>query len=149
MISILGLDPGLQSGICQLEVSGNNEIEYYWTSELNFLQLGLWLEAEKKWVLDNRPLFAVESFLVTVETGKKSQAPWSLEAIGLSRYFAYKYECDFELTPPSAAKKLITDVVIKGLQLWRPGQIHAMDSVRQALFKLITKYHLLEHALKI
>lgn len=79
---------------------------------------------------------------------KISQQPWSLECIGLIRYFASHYQIPFHLQAPSQAKSLITNDVIKRAGLHVPGQPHAMDATRHALFYLTTKQRVLQECLR-
>lgn len=70
---------------------------------------------------------------------KISQSPWSLEVIGLIRYFAEFHGVPFELVPPASHKNLIGKEVIRRAKLWVPGKPHAMDALSVALWYLVAK----------
>ena len=89
-------------------------------------------------------VFVVEKFTMNC---KITQSPWSLETIGLIRYFAQHYQVPLHLQTPSQAKNLISNDVIKKAELYTPGKVHAMDAIRHALYFLTAKRGLLTNIL--
>lgn len=79
---------------------------------------------------------------------KISPQPWSLETTGLVRYYASHNQIPLYFQSPSEAKNLIKTDVIKRAGLYVPGKGHAMDSVRHALYYLVTKKGLLTGCLR-
>lgn len=79
-------------------------------------------------------LVIVESFIVTPQTAKKSQAPWSLEVIGVLRWLASKYRAGFEMQKPSEAKSFVSNERLRKVGWWhRGGEGHARDALRHLL----------------
>jgi hypothetical protein len=79
-----------------------------------------------------------ERFIVTAQTGKYTQAPWSLEQIGLLRFLCRKYEVKFVLQNVSDAKSFATETRLRHLGWNRPqGAGHARDAQRHLLVYLV------------
>lgn len=90
--------------------------------------------------------FVIERFKMN---SKVSPQPWSLETIGLVRYFAARYQTPLHLQGPSEVKNLIKNDVIQRADLWIPSKGgHQMDAVRHALYYLIIEKGLLKECLK-
>lgn|GEM_PF-5228868 len=83
-----------------------------------------------------------ESFLITINTAKNTQATWSLELIGVARMFSEIYgQQKLVLQQPSAAKRLMSDDMLKVLDWHRPGKGHANDAARHlGMFMLARKW---------
>lgn len=123
---ILGVDPGKKSGVALLDLL----LETCEGEEVAFDAYGSYLES----LVDKyRPAVVSEAFVMNANTIKNTQAPWSLEAIGVARYMAGKYGCPFEVQPQSSAKRFATDERLKRLGWRRPGKGHLADGQRQAL----------------
>lgn len=72
-----------------------------------------------------------ESFIITVNTAKNTQATWSLELIGVARMVSRLYTGqDLVLQSPAAAKRLCSDELLKTLGWYKPGKGHANDAAR-------------------
>ena len=72
-----------------------------------------------------------ESFIITINTAKNTQATWSLELIGCARMVSRLYGGqDLVLQAPSAAKRLMSDDLLKALQWYVPGKGHSNDAAR-------------------
>jgi hypothetical protein len=82
---VVFLDPGKLTGLS----SYNYETGTFKTRELNLLNLGSWLEAYT--LLNDEVSVGWESFRITAATARNTQAPWSLEAIGVARYISANY----------------------------------------------------------
>jgi len=79
------VDPGLTSGIAVWSFAHGNVIE---VKEFDFEELGCYL--------DNMPVQRIgwETFKITERTAKLTQAPWSLEVIGMCRWLALQKNWD-------------------------------------------------------
>lgn len=149
MIHIWAFDPGETTGWCHLSVR-DGEIGVFDSGELDHFSIGNLL-------FDNPTLRAAVSkqdiiqmdFIVEkyVMNSKITQSPWSLETTGLIRYFAKIYNIALHSQTPSQAKSLIKNDVIQRAGLYVPGQGHAMDAVRHALYFLILKKGVLKECL--
>lgn len=140
IIHIWAFDPGLLTGWCHISVH-DGEVGVFNSGETDHLGVGNMLSdnpALKAAV--NRPelevVFVAERFIMN---SKVSPQPWSLETIGLIRYFSAIYQIPLVFQAPSEAKNLIKNDVVKRAGLWIPGQGHAVDSVRHALYYLVKK----------
>lgn len=149
IIHIWAFDPGLVTGWCHISVH-DGEIGVFNSGETDHLGIGNMLSdnpALKAAV--SRPgldvVFAIERFIMNT---KVSPQPWSLETTGLIRYFSAIYEIPLVFQSPSEAKNLIKNDVVKRAGLWVPGQGHAVDSVRHALYYLVKKKGLLTECLR-
>lgn len=149
MIHVFAFDPGETTGWCHLSVH-DNEIGIFDCGELDHFAIGNFL-------FDNQCLRAAVSkqdiiemdFIVEkyVMNSKITQSPWSLETTGLIRYFAKIYNVPLHSQTPSQAKNLIKNEVIQRAGIYVPGQGHAMDAVRHALYFLVVKKGLLKECL--
>lgn len=123
---ILGLDPGKKSGVALLDLM----TETCNGVEVLFEQFGGHTE---RIIAAYRPAVVTEDFVININTVKNTQAPWSLEAIGVARFLAAKYSCPFSKQPQSSAKRFATNDRLDALG-WRiPGKGHLADAQRQAL----------------
>lgn len=72
-----------------------------------------------------------ETFIITVNTAKNTQATWSLELIGVARMVSHLYGGQpLVLQPAAAAKRLMSDDLLKALEWHKPGKGHANDAAR-------------------
>lgn len=150
MTRFIGLDPGKVSGLVSFAVHDDqiSQINHYQLDPINTIQ---YFDQMKDHILTSGEtdiIVCVESFIITPQTGKNSQAPWSLEVIGGTRYFVETAGLSLRMSAPSAHKKLCTDVVLKKAGLYFPGQGHATDAARVALLVAIADHKLLTWALR-
>lgn len=148
LLHIWGFDPGKVTGWSHLSVR-DGEVSLFRTGEADHIEIGD--------MLLNNPAFSHDLYGSDVEIAfvcesykpnpRQTPAPWSLETIGLIRYFASHYNIPFILVQPSEHKSLITDQRIKNAGLWTPGKRHANDSVSIALYYLIKEKGLLTSCL--
>ncbi len=149
MIHMWAVDPGKISGWCHLSVH-EGEVSCFNSGETDHIGIGNMLSDNQALISASNKkeielTIAVEKFVMNA---KISPQPWSLETIGLIRYFAARYQIPFVEVLPSAHKNLISDDVIKRAGLWTPGKGHARDAVSVALWFLIAKRGLLKEYLK-
>ncbi len=148
---ILAVDPGLASGVALLRVTGDSfrsaSVTRIYTGEeqpeeLYPVMTTLYHEVVEPLGVEFKVV--AESFIISQRTVGNSQAPWSLENIGIIKLF-----CDIhlpggrkELTlqSPAEAKKLIDNAKLKRLGLWhRGGEGHANDALRHGVTYLIRR----------
>lgn len=133
---VLGVDPGKMSGIVVLRCA----------DDLSFVEIEL---SEEKGQYETSMRIkeysgmgavdvVMEDFIITMETvKKKSPANWSLELIGVGRFFAQLNGQKFVLQPPSM-KPFCNNDLIRKLGLWVPGGAgHAKDAMRHAIIHLM------------
>lgn len=132
-MQIVSYDPGLTTGVSIYE---DGEI---WGEQFTFRQVGDMLQnLSAPGVMKKDAVVVCESFTINNQTARNSQAPWSLEVIGLIRYFSMVNHLELVFQQPSAAKRLITDEVIKRSGQWVKGKDHQMDALRHLYLYAIT-----------
>lgn len=135
---VLAVDPGKATGVAL----------FGWTKGEEPVLLASWEVVLETYpvvvrdVLSKYPTveFVCEKFTITTETGKKSQAPFSLEMIGITRLLlldAGRDPWNLPLQTPTDAKKIFTNPKIKKMGYWhRGGEGHALDAIRHGLLYL-------------
>lgn len=147
----IGVDPGLVTGLVSFNAQDNETLPLWGIQhwQLDHIAVGVWFDQWKSTngISHQDTIIAMESFIITPGTAKKTQAPWSLETIGMVRYFVETAGLKLRMSAPSAHKKLITDDVLKRAGLWFPGEGHACDAARVALHVAIVDHKLLKKSL--
>lgn len=145
-IAILAVDPGKTSGVAliiwdggpddkpQLVVSEEVTVEAY-AAVIEGALLTAGFDSDKIVV-------ACERFVINQQTVRNSQAPYSLEQIGVLKHlcrvarFAPPPE-DIKFQAPVDAKNMFPNPALKKLEIWhRGGEGHALDAIRHALLAL-------------
>lgn len=142
MTRIVGIDPGLVTGLVSFNVD-EDQIHCLESYELSFMGVGHYLASR----LTKETVVVCEAFLITAQTAKNSPAPWSLETIGLARYFAELNGCQFKLYPPAFHKRLITKEALQKAGLYVSGE-HARDAASVALYNILVEQKLLLYSLR-
>lgn len=137
---VLAVDPGKTTGWCLWD-KDTGDLKFGEEQQFEFCSRAEALIADKS--LD---AVVCEAFIITVATAKKTQAPWSLEIIGLLRYLCEKYEVPFILQTPSDAKRFSTNEKLKSIGWYVRGQGHATDSHRHLLLWAVKNGYISAHA---
>jgi hypothetical protein len=146
MHRIIGVDPGKLTGICSFTVSNEEQlpclVEHF---ELNHMGVGQFFEN----ILRVRnphheTIVACENF----RYDPKKPSTWSLETIGLVRYFCDLGEINMYMQDPHGAKALVPDDVLHRAGLYFTGKGHACDAARHALYFELIKKKLMHWTLK-
>lgn len=136
---IIAIDPGLASGVAHVIV-GPEGFTIVTTDELAPWETGEWLRASLRLVPDpDTTAVVIERFTITAKTAQNSQAPWSLEIIGQSRWIVWDEispERDLILQSVSDSQAAFTNDRLRSFGLWhRGGHGHAVEALRHvALF---------------
>lgn len=78
--------------------------------------------------------FVSESFIITVQTAKNTQAGWSLELIGVMKYIAKLwFKQDVTLQAPNIGKTFGTDTKLRHMGWYTKGAGHANDAARHLM----------------
>lgn len=143
---ILALDPGKKTGLA----SYDRETDTFRSGEADFdetcnylMQPAAMFHPDVMHEVNHGTLDIVsESFLITVNTAKNTQATWSLELIGVARMVSHLYgRQPLVLQAPAAAKRLMSDDMLKTLDWYKPGKGHANDAARHlGMFMLGRKW---------
>ena len=137
---IVAVDPGKMTGMCCFEWDGKGtEPVLIWSKELTEEEVAYPI----RWELEHHPDVEIvcERFTINAETAKKTQAPFSLELIGVIRQClqdAGRARDSLPLQAPSDAKRVFPNPTLKKLGYWHKGGAgHAMDSIRHGLLYLM------------
>ena len=138
---ILSVDPGKTSGIAFMQIDQGSEPVLIWSGEY---QLGDYAAALRDAIsfsqLNNKPLDVVcERFIINAQTVKNSQAPFSLEMIGILKQIMLDNNLnpdDIIFQSPSDAKAMFDNSKLKKLEYWyKGGGGHALDAIRHGLLR--------------
>jgi hypothetical protein len=136
---LLAVDPGKATGIALLQKDGD-EVKVVWSRETEYYETA---DLMNKTLHDHGPTLhvACENFFITAETGKKSQAPWSLKLIGTLEYLCHAYGMEPPtLQPPSRAKDFVPNDRLRALGIWHVGGAgHAKDALRHGVLYYVEK----------
>lgn len=132
---IIAVDPGKTTGLATLDATTQDltTAEYGFNDTCSYV-------AQKASEYGSDLLLVCESFIIGPQTAKNTQAPWSLELIGVMRYLSRSY-CgrDLALQTPATAKRFSSDVRLKEVGFWTPGKGHANDAARHLLLFLVQR----------
>lgn len=141
---IISVDPGKSSGVACLAWDGTaeNKPEIHYSEEVqpeefaSSVQRGL-----SAWRSYDKFLVVCERFVINAQTVRNSQAPYSLEQIGvlkhLCREAGYPVE-QIKFQAPVDAKNMFPNTALKTLGIWhRGGAGHANDALRHALLGIV------------
>jgi hypothetical protein len=140
---VMAVDPGKTTGFAVLGYNkSTNQIEVQDSAELAPEQFGdrveYLLERESN---GGRLLVCCESFIINAQTVRNSQAPYSLEQIGVLKYLCWKSgynPSDIAFQAPVNAKNMFPNPALKKLGTWhRGGAGHANDAIRHGLLRLV------------
>lgn len=127
---IIGVDPGTSMGICALQLVEDRAIKSH------FLQTDVstavnWLE-ETLYAVSESPvgvLIACERYTVTPETGKRTQQPTALQAIGVVKLMVERYGVRLVMMPPGDVKAFAPNAVLKRLGFYTtPAEVQKHDA---------------------
>lgn len=142
---IIVLDPGKTTGL----VTFDTVTAEFTAHELNFDDTCNVLKTLLDTAIEGADVHVIsESFIITQQTAKNTQAPWSLELIGVARYLSRQYTGrDLVLQQPAAAKRFSSDARVKAMGWWTPAKGHANDAARHLLLFTATRGFISEERL--
>ena len=142
---ILAVDPGKASGICLFEWVEGEEPKMAWSGEYqqNQYAQAIRLAIHASQSSGVKVEVVCERFTINAQTVRNSQAPYSLEQIGIQRQClldaGYPMD-DISFQSPADAKAMFSNEKIKKLEYWhKGGEGHALDSIRHALLYMVKK----------
>lgn len=140
---ILAVDPGKASGIALLEYTRGEEPVVVWSGEYQLREYAKPIRdaishaKECEVVLD----VVCERFTINAQTVKNSQAPFSLEQIGILKQLMLDGGLDpdsISFQSPADAKKMFPNPALKKLEYWhKGGEGHALDALRHGLLCIV------------
>ncbi len=140
---ILAVDPGKATGVsCFTWTPKDTEPVLEWSAEVQPDEFaapirGIIAKAiSEDYVLD----IVCERFTINAQTVRNSQAPYSLEQIGVLKQImrdAGMSDNELKYQSPSDAKRMFPNEALKKLEYWhRGGGGHALDAIRHGLLFL-------------
>jgi len=139
---VLAVDPGKASGVALFEYDGGeprliSSGEYQMREYAKPIRDAITMSRDKDIPID----IVCERFTINMQTVKNSQAPYSLEQIGVLRQIMLDNEIDPEsiiFQSPSDAKGMFANDKLKKLEYWhRGGDGHALDAIRHGLLRFV------------
>ena len=143
VIRILAIDPGKASGISLFEYEVGQEPKMISTGEYQMREYAQPIRLAIASALDDKVqiLIVCERFIINAQTAKNTQAPYSLEMIGVAKQIMLDYGIDPEtliFQSPSDAKAMFPNPALKKLDYWFVGgEGHSLDSIRHALLRTV------------
>jgi len=133
---LLSIDPGLATGVCLIDIADPENPFMVWSREVTidqfYDQIGPAVEHPETHVV-------MEDFKITVETGKLSEAPWSLNLIGVVQYLCYLNGKVLDLQLPSQ-KPFATSEKLQAVGFWHVGEGgHANDALKHAMIWIVDR----------
>lgn len=133
---LLGLDPGLMTGACLVDITTLDEPVMVWSEEWTIAdfhdKIGHLMEMKNISVV-------IEDFKITVETAKLTPQPWSLHLIGVTLYLGYINNVKVKIQTPSQ-KPFATNDRLRAVGFWHVGEDgHANDAARHAMIWIVEK----------
>jgi hypothetical protein len=142
MIYVLAVDPGKATGIALFSRDGLAEPVLEWSVEVQqeeyaeVIRMVLW-DPVMRYNLD----ITCERFTINAKTVKNTQAPYSLEQIGILKQCLIdngRPADDIYFQSPADAKAMFDNPKLKKLEYWhRGGEGHALDAIRHGLLRLV------------
>lgn len=136
---VLAVDPGKATGIAFFSIEAGEDPILLGSWEVQFETFAVVIRD----VFSKYPTVEVvcEKFTINAETAKKSQAPFSLEHIGVLRQIMMDNGQDpwsLPLQLPANAKAMFPNPALKKVGYWhRGGEGHALDAIRHGLLYLV------------
>jgi hypothetical protein len=152
--AVLAVDPGLISGVCFItwsDVAGEDPVIEYSVETDAEKYAGYIRGSLQKW--ETYDFFAVvcERFVINAQTVRKSQAPYSLEQIGVLKQLCRDSGfpvAGISFQSPVDAKNMFPNRALKTLEFWHVGGAgHALDSIRHGLLYMVRKFKWIPRAL--
>ena len=141
---VLSVDPGKATGLAYFCFEKGQEPKMLWSKEVQF---DTYAEPIREvmsydYVNNDSALHIVcERFTINAQTTKNSQAPFSLEEIGVLKQImldsGYSVD-DLIFQSPADAKAMFDNPKLKKLELWhRGGEGHALDAIRHGALYMV------------
>jgi hypothetical protein len=134
---LLAIDPGLATGVCLIDLIDPETPVKVWSVEVTDTEF---YDKIAGLIAHESTHVVIEKFTITTETGKLTEAPWSLEHIGIVKYWCYKLDKELNIQTPAEAKDFATNEKLKAVDFWHVGgEGHANDSLRHAMVWIVNR----------
>lgn len=139
---VLAVDPGKATGVALFSREEASEPVLEWSKEVQAEEFAKAIR-EVLWAPEKRQHLDVvcERFIINAQTVRNSQAPYSLEQIGILKQCLLdsgRPMDDIYFQSPADAKAMFDNPKLKKLGYWHVGgEGHALDAIRHGLLKLV------------
>ena len=143
MRHILSVDPGKATGLSYFIFDGQNDPEMLWSKEVQQYEYAEPIRNAFRYSQSQGTKLEVvcERFTINAQTVRNSQAPFSLEQIGILKQIMLdngRTPDEIIFQSPADAKAMFSNEKLKTLEYWhRGGEGHALDSIRHGLLRLV------------
>ena len=140
---VIAIDPGLTTGLAVFSYDGTTDPIMQHAGEYSVWEFveNLNRAVEYARSVDVVPDIVCERFIINAQTVRNSQAPYSIEQIGILKYVMYTLKLDpnaIMFQSPADAKKMFPNEALKKLKYWVVGSDgHDKDAIRHALIRLV------------
>jgi hypothetical protein len=140
---VLAVDPGKATGVVLMSWNGSDLVpNVLFSKEVQPEEFALVIETMLSTRKQEDDFTVVcERFTINAQTVRNSQAPYSLEQIGVLKHLCRTNMYDPEkivFQSPADAKNMFPNPVLKKLGTWHVGgEGHANDAMRHALLALV------------
>jgi hypothetical protein len=139
MKHILAIDPGKDTGMALFSIEQGQDPTLVWSGEYQQHEYAKPIRETLSLYPDVEVV--CERFIINMQTVKNSQAPYSLEQIGIAKQClmdAGRKPDDIIFQSPSDAKGMFANDKLKKLEYWhRGGDGHALDAIRHGLLRFV------------
>lgn len=141
---VIAVDPGKITGVCVLGMPVDMEPIMLASNEYEVGELAPFLRqqfSDRVETYSVKMEIVCERFTINAQTVRNSQAPWSLEQIGILKQTMRDYAIPEESIvwqAPADAMNMFNNEKLKRLGYWhRGGAGHANDAIRHALLRAV------------
>lgn len=131
----------MATGAALLRLEPDMTLDRITSDELSFGEVDPWLNRaiDIAQASEAKLYLAVETFVITTSTARNTQAPWSLEVIGVVRNIAFQRGLpSISMQSPGSVKSLVTNDMLRALGVYHVGGAgHANDALRHAVYQLV------------
>jgi hypothetical protein len=141
---VLAVDPGKATGMAFFTMEKGQEPVMVWSGEFQQDEYAAPIRKELANAQDGGYSVDIvcERFTINAQTVRNSQAPFSLEQIGVLKQCmmdAGMAADDINFQSPANAKAMFTNEKLKKIGYWhKGGEGHALDAIRHGLLHLVS-----------
>jgi hypothetical protein len=141
---VLAVDPGKATGMAFFTLEKGQEPVMVWSGEFQQDEYAAPIRKELADATKNGYSVDIvcERFTINAQTVRNSQAPYSLEQIGILKQCmmdAGMPADDINFQSPANAKAMFTNEKLKKIGYWhKGGEGHALDAIRHGLLHLVS-----------
>lgn len=140
MKHVLSVDPGKATGMALFSFETGQNPVMVWSGEFQQYEYAAPIREALATVQGDLEVVC-ERFTINAQTVKNSQAPYSLEQIGILKQCLLdvgRPADDIYFQSPADAKAMFPNEALKKLGYWhRGGEGHALDAIRHGLLRLV------------